>query len=134
MPLNIFDIAKQIPRMLKQLTTEPLSVGNAVGGNSLAKLLERLLDSSLYWYNRLGASYRPETDGKVMAKCSQWLRSNRLPAEDSTEAVTFLRDFTMRQVFELLANLAWSSEALSSFSKVYSKPPLLSTFLLLTSS
>ncbi|VDD76443.1 unnamed protein product [Mesocestoides corti] len=88
------------------------SAATANTTTSLVKSLERLLDSCLYWYGRLGSNYRPETDGKVMAKYS------RLTTHTSADLANFFRDITMRQVFELLANLAWSAETLNSFCKV----------------
>lgn len=77
--------------------------------------LERLLDSSLLWYTSIcGSNYRPRSHGDTTNRQRQCQR--RFDSENPTEAR--LRENILDQIFELLANLAWSSDALSFFAKV----------------
>ncbi|VDN40479.1 unnamed protein product [Dibothriocephalus latus] len=82
----------------------------------MVKSLSGLLSSSLLLFNKLSPHSRPDSDGVLMRKYSAYL-SLKCP-DDIGDLSQFFHDFTMRQTFDLLANMAWSTEALSSFFKV----------------
>ncbi|VDK24238.1 unnamed protein product [Taenia asiatica] len=77
------------------------------------KYLERLLHSSLTWYNQgCGLDHLSCSDDHTSCRRPRSTVSRR---QDSTDQ---LREPILLQIFELLANLAWFSEAPSFFAKV----------------
>lgn len=83
--------------------------------------LERLLDSSLVWYNTTSNrghvfTPRPRSDDSE----NRTRRSHQRTRNQDTTSIEIdrVRDLILRQIFDLLANLAWSSEALGFFAKV----------------
>ncbi|BHF65093.1 hypothetical protein SprV_0200810200 [Sparganum proliferum] len=99
-----------------QTTLQPRFSSSSSGHiASLVKSLSGLLSSSLLIFNKFSPHSRPDSDGILMRKYSAYL-SLRCP-DDLGDLSQFFHDYTMRQTFDLLANMAWSTEALSSFFK-----------------
>ncbi|KAL5970536.1 hypothetical protein TSMEX_001705 [Taenia solium] len=83
------------------------------GRGSLMKYLERLLHSSLTWYNQgCGLDHPSCSDDHTGCRRPRSTVSRR---QDSIDQ---LREPILLQIFELLANLAWFIEAPSFFAKV----------------
>ncbi|KAL5109922.1 hypothetical protein TcWFU_002268 [Taenia crassiceps] len=82
------------------------------GKGLLMKYLERLLHSSLTWYNH-GCSLDHLPCNDDHAGCCR-PRSTVFRRRDSTD---HLRELILLQIFELLANLAWFTETPSFFAK-----------------
>lgn len=94
----------------------------AVGG-SLMSCLERLLDSSLNWYNNnsTGITRTPRRADDFQEKSGVDLRRHRERTQKknpSLEDIEDIRGTILQQIFQLLANLSWSSEAIGFFAKV----------------
>ncbi|KAM7537530.1 hypothetical protein Aperf_G00000076515 [Anoplocephala perfoliata] len=91
----------------------PLSVGI-----SLMRSLERLLDSALVRYNtssNRGQVFTPRSDDPE----NRTRRSHQRTRNHDTTITEIdrIRDLILRQIFDLLANLAWYGEALGFFAK-----------------
>ncbi|VDL25794.1 unnamed protein product [Hymenolepis diminuta] len=99
----------------------PVSHSLSVGG-SLMHSLGRLLDSSLVWYNTSSnrgqnATTRPRSDDSNSRNGRCRHRQYNRSLDTWGVDIENIREQILRQIFDLLSNLAWSSEALGFFAK-----------------
>ncbi|KAM3175041.1 hypothetical protein ACTXT7_009313, partial [Hymenolepis weldensis] len=101
--------------------TNRISHSLSVGG-SLMHSLGRLLDSSLVWYNTnsnrgQNMTTRPRSDDSNSRNGRCRHRQINQSLNTSGVDIENIREQILRQIFDLLSNLAWSSEALGFFAK-----------------
>lgn len=92
-------------------------------GGSLMHSLGRLLDSSLVWYNTSSnrgqnATTRPRSDDSNSRNGRCRHRQHNGSLHTWGVDIENIREQILRQIFDLLSNLSWSSEALGFFAKV----------------